>query len=1119
MAADRTVKVTLTADASRFTSEVKRAEAATRGLADGAKSGMADVEASSGRGASALSRMAESARENGAAWQTTGATLTAAGVAVGSLAVAAVKTAADFDASMSQVAAATHAPADELESLRNAAIQAGADTAFSATEAAGGIEELAKAGISTSDILNGGLKGALDLAAAGNLGVGESAEIAATAMTQFGLSGGDVGHVADLLAAGAGKAQGSVQDLGYALKQGGLVASQMGLSIEETTGTLAAFASAGLIGSDAGTSLRTMLLRLMNPSRSAADTMKELGIHVNDASGNFVGMTNFAGQLQEKMSGLSEEQRKQALATIFGSDAIRGASVLYQQGAEGLQSWIDQTNDAGYASETAALQMDNLKGDLEKLSGSWETALIKIGSSADGPLRSLVQGANSAVDAFGELSPTVQGAVLGVSAIGGVALTAAGGFFLLAPRILESLDAMRTLGITGENVKAKLASFWEGFTASSWKAKVGTAAVTAGLIALGVGMNEISKSASDNMASVDALTATLKSTSDAASIIGAAFREGGIETAGGFSTAAISAENFHSAVEQAGDPGPIAKLGDTIAGVFGDNVTETQQLKNEFRALGQSLAGLPLEESRSRFQSLWQAAGGTQGDAQNLLNAMPQYRDALQQVAAAAGLATDDATLLKIAMGEIDPAAQSAADGSQAAADGLGAVGDAAEGATQSIGDVIDKLSEFYQMTLSERDAARGLEEAFDNASDAVAENGATLDITTEAGRKNESALDGIATAAWKLADSMAKAGYSSEDIQASMQTARDNFIATAEAMGLSSDEAAALADQLGLIPEDIAIDVSADTTQAGADVDAAAADADSTTATMSVGADTSQADSDVKLLADTANSTTCDVTVNADAAMGYSELSKYVSFVDNSDGTVSIEGDPSGARWQKDSIQGEIDRTTGTVTISGQDHASGTLRGVKLQLDSLRDKSITVTVTQFFRKVGSAISGFFGFADGGAVPAMSYLAAGGPPATAYTGGGTVRGAGHRTEDAVPAMLSAGEHVWSASDVDAAGGQGRMYQLRAAARRGLLSPGALGFADGGAVRPTPHASLPSQLWAGARPSGDTITPRDLRRAMSGMALELTVDGRTTLDGRLRDIADARVLAHHSLTRR
>src|SRR5207237_5181548 len=143
----------------------------------------------------------------------------------------------------------------------------------------------------------------------------------------------------------------------------------MGLSVEDTTGTLAAFASAGLLGSDAGTSLKTMFLALSKPSGDAADLMEELGIHAYDASGQFVGITKLAGQLKDRLGGLTQEQRNSALATIFGNDAIRAASILYTEGADGIQQWIDKTNDAGFAAETAAARTDNLAGDIERLKG------------------------------------------------------------------------------------------------------------------------------------------------------------------------------------------------------------------------------------------------------------------------------------------------------------------------------------------------------------------------------------------------------------------------------------------------------------------------------------------------------------------------------------------------------------------------------------------------------------------------------------------------------------------------------------------------------------------------------------------------------------------------------
>ena len=369
---------------------------------------------------------------------------------------------ANFDEAMSHVAATGDDARGSLDQLREAAIEAGAATAFSASEAAGGIENLAKAGVSAQDILSGGLSGALDLAAAGGLDVASAAEIAATALTQFKLQGEDVPHVADLLAAAAGKAQGDVSDMSMALKQSGLVASQMGLSLEETTGTLAAFASAGLLGSDAGTSFRTMLLRLANPTNESAKMMDALGISAYDASGQFVGMSSVAGQLKAALEGKSQAERDSALATIFGSDAIRAASVLYDQGADGITRWTGNVNDAGYAAETAATRMDNLKGDIEQFMGSLETAMIGAGEGSQGALRGMVQDATKAVNVFNDLPPALQGTVVQMLAI--TAITGGAAWFgsKVVRGISDTRNAMADLGLEAGRTRTALSDIGRG---------------------------------------------------------------------------------------------------------------------------------------------------------------------------------------------------------------------------------------------------------------------------------------------------------------------------------------------------------------------------------------------------------------------------------------------------------------------------------------------------------------------------------------------------------------------------------------------------------------------------------------------------------------------------------
>jgi TP901 family phage tail tape measure protein len=326
----------------------------------------------------------------------------ASALAIAGLGVAAVRESTQFNKAISGVGAVANATAADLENLRKAALQAGADTAFSASEAATAEAELAKAGLSTADILGGALSGSLDLAAAGQLALGDAATITAQALNTFNLNGSDTSHVADVLAAGANKSAADVSQLGQALAQGGLVAKQTGLSLEDTVGVLSLFADNALVGSDAGTSLKTALQRLVPQSAEAAGAMKDLGLTFFDAQGNFVGIEETASRLQQALGGLSTEQRQTALTTIFGADAIRAAGLLYEAGGAGVREYTSAVNDVGAAQRVASAQLDNLAGDFEQLKGSVETVLIGLGSSADSGLREIVQALTAGVNSVGE---------------------------------------------------------------------------------------------------------------------------------------------------------------------------------------------------------------------------------------------------------------------------------------------------------------------------------------------------------------------------------------------------------------------------------------------------------------------------------------------------------------------------------------------------------------------------------------------------------------------------------------------------------------------------------------------------------------------------------------------
>lgn len=737
--ADRVVKVSLNAQVSDYVAGMTKASAATREV---------------GSEAEKLAQKGEAIQSVGRAALAVGA-LAAVGVGL------AVAKFAEFDKAMSSVQAATHESAANMGLLRNAALDFGASTAFTASEAASAIEELAKAGVTTADILGGGLKGSLDLAAAGELEVGAAAEIAATALTQFNLAGSDVPHIADLLAAGAGKAQGSVGDLSAALNQSGLVASQMGLSIEETTGALAAFASRGLLGSDAGTSFRQMLLRLANPTKEASELMQELGISAYDASGQFVGMESLAGQLRAELGGLTQAERDHNLAVIFGSDAIRAANVLYSESASGVAEWAAKVNDSGFAAETAAIRMDNLAGDLEKLGGAFDTALIKTGSAANDALRGLVQGVTGAVDAFGEAPQIVQTATLALGAAAAAIGLTGGAALIAVPKIAAFKVALETLGVSASKTQAVMTGLKGAMVGLAAVGVFAWAANTAG------GFIDSAREAAGLKDTVDSLIDSLDELGTKGTVDKVAGNLSRNTDGGMFSDIIGGAENF---LDTIADYNIALKL----LGVEG------QLTSSKMATLDQTMAQLvssgDTEQAARLYEELASRTNGS-SDALAKLDAMlPQYAESQ---AGAAEVTAESSTELET----FTSTAETAEDAVTTFTDALRGLGDT-------------------QLSLNE--ANRAVEESLDAFQESIAANGATLDITTEAGRQNSAALDAIAQSYKSAAAATVEQTGVQADAIPVIAAGREAIVAAGIAAGLSADQANAYADELGLIPADV---------------------------------------------------------------------------------------------------------------------------------------------------------------------------------------------------------------------------------------------------------------------------------------------------------------------------
>lgn len=300
---------------------------------------------------------------------------------VGALIGSSVKLAATFETTMRQVAVATNEPAAKLKDLSKLALKMGADTTFSAQDAGDAMLELAKSGMTAADIKGGALASTLTLAAAGGLELGNAAGYVASGLALFGLKADKAGSVAAALAGAANASQASVEDMGLALSQVGPGARQAGLSLQETTGALAALAKAGIKGSDAGTSLKTMLTRLIAPTGEGATMMKKLGLSAYNAQHQLVSFPTMLERVRKATKGMTEEQRNLALSVIFGSDAIRAGLILSREGAAGLATFTKATSDQTQAQKLAQAAMSGTGGALENMRGSIETAQIALGQA------------------------------------------------------------------------------------------------------------------------------------------------------------------------------------------------------------------------------------------------------------------------------------------------------------------------------------------------------------------------------------------------------------------------------------------------------------------------------------------------------------------------------------------------------------------------------------------------------------------------------------------------------------------------------------------------------------------------------------------------------------------
>ena len=382
-----------------------------------------DLETQAAQSAVALQKISATGtkfQEAGGKIEGVGKSILPVTTAITGIGAAGIKVASNFEKAMSGVQAITGATGEDFETLREKAIELGATTSFSAGEVAEAMTEMAKAGWTTTQIIDG-MAGVLDATAASGESLGTVSTIVADAITGFGLKAKDSARVADLMTQAANSGTIGVSDLGESYKYVAPLAQSMGLSIEDVTTALSAMSMAGIKGSQAGTSLRTVLANMAKPSKTVAAAMEELGLSITNSDGSFKSLDQIVTVMRTEFSGL---------ISLLN---------LTQEEYDALSASMN--NCSGIAGETASVMQDNLQSKVEQLGGSLESLAIKLSEYVIPYLTGLVGKITAAVDAFTNLSPGVQKAIL---VIGGI-VAVAGPLLIVIGKVISAVGTIMTI--------------------------------------------------------------------------------------------------------------------------------------------------------------------------------------------------------------------------------------------------------------------------------------------------------------------------------------------------------------------------------------------------------------------------------------------------------------------------------------------------------------------------------------------------------------------------------------------------------------------------------------------------------------------------------------------------
>ena len=351
----------------------------------------------------------------GSSLKTVGSTITTAvSLPLLALGAGAIKVAGDFEYGMSEVRAITGATGEDMKKLEEQAKQLGATTKFSASDAAEGMKYFGMAGYKTDQIMSA-LPATLNLAAAGGTDLGIACDIVSDAMTGLGMSAEQTGKFTDIMAATITNSNTNIELMGETLKYVGPVAGTLGIEMGDLSVAIGLMGNAGIKGSQAGTALRAGLTNLVKPTKDMKVAMEKYGVELVKNADGSVDLMETMGNLRNTLGGLDQATQAQALATIFGKEAMSGFASIVNASEADFNKLSDAiANSEGKASEMASTMQNNLKGAIDNMKSAFEGVLITIGQRLIPIFQNLVEGITNVFTWFNNLNPAIQNVIIGV---------------------------------------------------------------------------------------------------------------------------------------------------------------------------------------------------------------------------------------------------------------------------------------------------------------------------------------------------------------------------------------------------------------------------------------------------------------------------------------------------------------------------------------------------------------------------------------------------------------------------------------------------------------------------------------------------------------------------------